>query len=197
MRVGVSVQGGGRSAIAEGVDDLGAAGTGRRSLVSDWWGGDRPGGLTSAVAEPGGEYTGRLAFLNRLGLRRGYQTVTTIDEGGSVFGRFETAAHEKIHSVIGEHLPSVWKAGDRVAGGVPVGAPVKYFEEVLAYGGGRLAAGRVHLAPAAFKEAFGSLSPVEAAYVKLWMQTTAKRAGQGAALTGFALYAGDSRREGE
>ncbi len=48
---------------------------------------------------------------------------------------------------------------------IPVGAPVKYGEEVAAYATGHLAAGRLHGLPLVPIEALGSLSPGERVFV--------------------------------
>lgn len=128
------------------------------------------GGVTEAVGE-GAEYTGKLAPLNKLGLRRGIQTeVTNLDEAGSWFARTDTAAHEGLHKWIAEHLPSVWRAGEASIGPVPIGAPIKYAEEFLAYNVGHGAALRVHgLGVAPVFEALGSLSARERVFVEALM----------------------------
>ena len=59
----------------------------------------------------------------------------------------DTAAHEAVHAAIIRHLPSVYDAGNLRIGSLPIGAPVKYLEEVLAYGVGHLRAGRIHGVP--------------------------------------------------
>jgi hypothetical protein len=101
-------------------------------------------------------------MANRLGLRQGYTSqIQNYDLGGSWFARTDTAAHEGLHSLIGQHLPSVWDAGSLTIGRFPIGAPVKYVEEVAAYGVGHTAAFRFHALPFAPLEAFGSLNAAE------------------------------------
>lgn len=116
------------------------------------------GGATLATGY-GAKYGGKLSWANRLGLRQGYSTtVRNFDAGGSWFARMDTAVHEGFHALVGKHLPSVWKAGDATLFKVPVGAPIKYVEEVFAYAAGHGGAFRFHGIPFAPIEAFGSLS---------------------------------------
>jgi hypothetical protein len=120
------------------------------------------GGVTEAIGY-GAEYSGRLAWANSLGLRQGFQTaVRNFDNAGSWFSRMDTAVHEGFHALVGRHLPTVWRVGDAKLFGVPIGAPVKYSEEVLAYGLGHGGALRFHGIPFAPIEAFASLSKGEA-----------------------------------
>jgi large repetitive protein len=88
--------------------------------------------------------------------------VRNFDAGGSWFARMDTAVHEGFHALVGKHLPSVWKAGDATLFKIPVGAPIKYVEEVFAYAVGRGGALQFHGIPFAPIEAFGSLSRGEA-----------------------------------
>ena len=123
------------------------------------------------LADQGGEtvatgyraaYVGNLAWANRLGLRQGYSTtIRNFDSAGSWFARTDTAVHEGFHALVGKHLPSVWKAGDATLFKIPVGAPIKYVEEVFAYAAGHGAALRLHGIPFAPIEAFGSLTAGE------------------------------------
>lgn len=53
--------------------------------------------------------------------------------------------------------------GDARVARIPVGAPIKYLEEVFAYALGHGAAGRIHGIPFAPLEAFGSLEAGEIA----------------------------------
>ena len=116
------------------------------------------GGMTIPTGM-GAPYTGRLAGLNRLGLRQGISTVIrNLDAGGSWFARVDTAAHEGFHALVGRYLPSIWRAGAFKIGGLPVGAPVKYLHEVAAYAVGHAGALRFHAIPFVPLEAFGSLS---------------------------------------
>ncbi len=156
----------GRAITTEGSEAVAETASSRKSALSDWWSGDRPGGQNDLVpGSSGAPYTGRSSWLNRLGLRQGYETTTTIDPGGSVFGRAETAAHEGFHDAVAKYLPSFRDAGDFAPGGIPVGAGAKFLDETGAYAFGRLAVGRVHLLPAAPFEAFMGLEPAERAVV--------------------------------
>lgn len=85
----------------------------------------------------GAAYGGKLSWANRLGLRQGYSTtIRNFDSAGSWFARTDTAVHEGFHAIVAKHLPSVWKAGDTTLFKIPVGAPIKYVEEVFAYAAG-------------------------------------------------------------
>jgi hypothetical protein len=119
------------------------------------------GGETVATGY-GAAYVGNLAWANRLGLRQGYSTtIRNFDSAGSWFARTDTAVHEGFHALVGKHLPSVWKAGDATLFKIPVGAPIKYVEEVFAYADGHGGALRLHGIPFAPIEAFGSLTAGE------------------------------------
>ena len=120
------------------------------------------GGETIAAGY-GEKYTGIFSWVNRLGLRQGFSTtVRNFDAGGSWFAKIDTAVHEGFHALVGKHLPTVWKAGDATLFRIPVGAPIKYVEEVFAYAIGHGGALRFHGIPFAPLEAFGSLSRGEA-----------------------------------
>ena len=58
--------------------------------------------------------------------------------------RLDTAAHESFHAFIYKHLPSIADAGTARLGSLPIGAPVRYLEEVIAYSIGHLRVGRIH-----------------------------------------------------
>jgi hypothetical protein len=142
-------------------DDI--AGVGARRSVGDWWRFRADLGGETVPMGFGAPYTGSLAPLNRLGLREGYSTVVhNFDAAGSWFARTDTAVHEGFHALVAQHLPSVWRMGDLTIGRLPIGAPIKYVEEVLAYGIGHAGSFRIHAIPFAPLEAFGSLSRAEA-----------------------------------
>jgi hypothetical protein len=151
----------GREAFESGLRNapVNAATRGKSSGWFDFWA-DR-GGVTEAVSY-GSKYGGNLHWANKLGLRQGYETVVkNFDAAGTWFARTDTAVHEGFHALVGRHFPTIWKLGDSKLLGVPIGAPVKYMEEVLAYGLGRGASLRLHGVPLAPLEAFGSLSRAE------------------------------------
>ncbi|WP_339748326.1 hypothetical protein, partial [uncultured Rubinisphaera sp.] len=147
------------------VDD---ATTGRQS--SSWlnfWG--DLGGETIPIRNVGDNYTGNLEWLNKLGLRQGYSThIINDDIGGSWFAKMDTQAHEGFHAVVARHLPSVWDICDARFMSIPVGAPVKYLEEVIAYSIGHGAALRFHGIPFSPIEAFGSLTRSEGIYTAMF-----------------------------
>ncbi len=87
-------------------------------------------------------------------------TVQNFDVPGT-FGYLDTAVHEGFHALLGKYVPSVFDIGNLSIGRFPVGPPVKYLEEVAAYGLGRLFSGRIHAVPLAPIEAFGSLESDE------------------------------------
>lgn len=110
----------------------------------------------------GATYGGNLSWANRLGLRQGYSTtIRNFDSGGSWFARTDTAVHEGVHALVAKHLPSVWNAGDATLFKIPVGAPIKYVEEVFAYAAGHGGALRFHGIPFTPIEGFGSLTAGE------------------------------------
>jgi hypothetical protein len=82
------------------------------------------------------------------------------DRPGTV-GHLDTEAHEGFHELVAKHLPSVSDAGDLKIKNIPIGAPIKYLEEVGAYTTGHLATGRLHGVPFAPLEAFTSLQKSE------------------------------------
>ena len=139
-----------------------SADAGSRGKFMDWfnpWG--DLGGQTTITGQ-GASYTGRLAWLNKLGLRQGMVPhIQNYDAGGHWAARLDTQAHEGVHAILARYVPSVWKAGDATVAGVPVGAPVKYLEEVVAYSVGHIASARIHAVPFAPVEAFGSLTAAE------------------------------------
>jgi hypothetical protein len=135
-----------------------------RGRIGDWFNFFKDQGGRTIPVGKGSPYEN--GFANGLGLRQGYRSVIeNKDIAGSWFARTDTAAHERFHSVIGQHLPSIWDVGDLTVGGVPVGAPIKYLEEVGAYGVGHAAAFRFHAIPFAPLEAFGSLNTASERWV--------------------------------
>jgi hypothetical protein len=70
----------------------------------------------------------------------------------------DTAAHEGLHALVGRRIPVITALGDAKVLKIPVGAPIKYVEEVAAYATGHLAAGRLHGLPFVPLEAFASLT---------------------------------------
>ncbi len=132
-----------------------------KGFFSFW---DDIGGRTTQVSS-GAPYTGKLSWLNRLGLRQGISTkITNLDKAGSWFARTDTAFHEGFHALVGKHLPSVWRLGNLRLGRIPIGAPVKYLHEVGAYAIGHAGALRIHGVPFAPLEAFQSLTFAESAF---------------------------------
>jgi len=107
-----------------------------------WWLGDR-GGSTTFTRIPGS--------LN-------FNTAVQNFEAAGTWAFRDTAAHEGFHALIGRRAGWITRAGDFTIRGVPVGAPVKWAEEVFAYGIGHANALRVHAIPFAPLEAFGSMS---------------------------------------
>ncbi|MEL7483805.1 MAG: RHS repeat-associated core domain-containing protein [Planctomycetota bacterium] len=179
----------------------GTALLGRSMLIGETASGSSAAGTTSRLkwfsfwADQGGEttlsnyglkYQGRLSFLNRLGLRQGYQASIINDDlkaGRSWFAIQDTKWHENFHALVGRHVPSITRAGDFRAGSVPLGAPVKFLEETAAYAVGHASALRLHAVP---------LAPVEA-FVTLEAGEMAVTVGTGAAVGGgFYLWQGSS-----
>ncbi|MFO0761893.1 MAG: hypothetical protein U0359_35960 [Byssovorax sp.] len=119
--------------------------------------------------------------MNRFGLRQGFQTtITNLDATSGGAAAIDTAAHEGFHALVARHIPTIWKMGDAQVGVIPIGAPVKYLEEVAAYGVGHVAALRPHGVIVAPIEAFRSLKTAEQA------TTLGTMAIGGAA--GYAIY---------
>jgi len=87
-------------------------------------------------------------------------SVTNFEMPGTAAWR-DTAAHEGFHALVARRASVVTWMGDLSIGSVPVGAPVKYAEETIAYATGHVAGGRLHGVVAAPLEAFGSLSRAE------------------------------------
>jgi hypothetical protein len=144
--------------LPQAVPVTGAQSRAKSGWINFW---DDVGGETIPI-DYGAKYTGKLSWADRLGLKQGYSTVVRNDDvSGSWFARMDTAVHEGFHALVGKHLPSVWDAGDATFLTIPVGAPIKYVEEVFAYAVGHGSAFRFHAIPLAPIEAFGSLSPKE------------------------------------
>jgi RHS repeat-associated protein len=117
----------------------------------------QPLGWTSQNPVPWGRWP--LTYLNRFGLTA-YNPAVTNNTVGAV-GFADTAAHEGFHALVGQYAPFIWWGGDATIGDVPIGAPVKWAEETVAYGTGHFAAGRYIGVPLAPIEAFASLTPGE------------------------------------
>jgi large repetitive protein len=98
-----------------------------------------------------------LTYLNNFGLSA-YNPVVTNNTVGAV-GFTDTAWHEGFHALVGRFAPFVWWGGDATIGNVPIGAPILWGEETVAYATGHAAAGRLIGVPLAPIEAFASLTP--------------------------------------
>ncbi len=124
---------------------------GVRRKFSEWanWRGDK-GGVTKIVRQ-----------INTSTWWPRFQTVVKNFEIPGTWAFRDTAAHEGFHALLARYAGIVWKAGDARLGPIPIGAPVKYVEEVAAYAIGHSAALRIHAVPLAPLEAFGSLSRAE------------------------------------
>jgi hypothetical protein len=128
----------------------------RSYSVQEWlnvWGDQ--GGVTNFRNSPWTRWP--LTYLNRWTGLQALDTQVTIYDAPGTFGYLDTAAHEGFHSLVGQYLPFITRAGNLTLGGVPIGAPVIYVEEVAAYSIGHIAAGRIFAVPLAPLEAFGSL----------------------------------------
>jgi RHS repeat-associated protein len=94
-----------------------------------------------------------------------FNTNVTNNDLPGTWGYLDTAAHEGFHAGIGRYAGIITLAGDARLGPIPIGAPVKYLEEVFAYSIGHGAALRFHGIPLAPIEAYGSLSRSEGLFV--------------------------------
>ena len=146
LGIGVDV---GKAALKNSDEAAGAATRTRRKFSEwVWWGGDQ-GGVTKFIPIPGS---------------KNFQTVVqNLDTPGTWAFR-DTAAHEGFHALIGRHAGWITSAGDFTIRGIPVGAPIKWAEETLAYAIGHANALRLHAIPLAPLEAFGSMSGKEALF---------------------------------
>lgn len=98
--------------------------------------------------------------MNRLTNRRFFNRYDPIVRNFNVPGTVayrDTAVHEGAHMFIGKWLPIIWDMGEARFLGIPVGAPVHYVEELIAYSAGHLATGRIHALPFVPYEALISL----------------------------------------
>ena len=64
--------------------------------------------------------------------------VNNFEVPGTV-AQLDTAVHEGVHAFVEKRLPLVWDLGAARPFRIPVGAPVAYAEEIVAYSAGRLA----------------------------------------------------------
>lgn len=115
-------------------------------------------GVTTQNPVPWGRWP--LTYLNRFGLTA-YNPAVTNNTVPGTLGFTDTAWHEGFHALVGRYAPFIWWGGDATIGDVPIGAPVKWAEETVAYGTGHFAAGRYIGVPLAPIEAFASLAPGE------------------------------------
>jgi hypothetical protein len=123
-------------------------------------------GVTIAVeGSRGALYTGRLAVLNKLGLRQGYlrSLVVNFDElaGKTAVEIAETEAHEGFHVLVNRYWPNLRDAARFRPGGVPVTAPLKFLEESVAYSTGYVRSGQYLMTPLGPVAAPWSLSAAE------------------------------------
>jgi len=76
-----------------------------------------------------------------------YLPGTRIEDRPGTIAYLDSVAHESVHRFVIKHLPSVHDLGNLRVADVPLGASIKYLEEVVAYGVGHLRVGRVHGVP--------------------------------------------------
>jgi hypothetical protein len=106
--------------------------------------------------------------MNRLTNRSFFNRYNPIVHNFEVRGTvayLDTAVHEGVHAFIGRRMPIIWDLGEARFFGIPVGAPVAYVEELVAYSAGHLATGRIHALPFVPFEALASLTPGQQAVV--------------------------------
>jgi len=105
---------------------------------------DGPGGSTISTRLPGWWPRYQVTVYN-------YEQPGTVDW-------WEAAAHEGVHALLSKYAGPIKWLGGLMLGPIPVGAPIRYAEEVVAYSIGHLAVGRLHLVPVTPIEAFWSLT---------------------------------------
>ena len=111
---------------------------------------------------------GGVTEINPLTNRRFFNSYNPIVHNFEVRGTvayLDTAVHEGVHAFIGRRMPIIWDLGEARFFGIPVGAPVAYVEELVAYSFGHLATGRIHALPFVPIEALASLTPGQQAVV--------------------------------
>ena len=119
-----------------------------------WWRDE--GGWTAKVSDDGlSYYSGPKRWL------KGYRSTIRnydADLGSSWASIRDTHYHEAFHAFIMKYLPAYSNLAHMKLGPVPVGAPLRYLDEVGAYTFGHLMTGRLHAIPFAPVEAIGSLT---------------------------------------
>jgi RHS repeat-associated protein len=119
-----------------------------------WWRDE--GGWAAKVSDDGlSYYSGPKRWL------KGYRSTIRnydADLGSSWASIRDTHYHEAFHAFIMKYLPAYSNLAHMKLGPVPVGAPLRYLDEVGAYTFGHLMTGRLHAIPFAPVEAIGSLT---------------------------------------
>ena len=91
-----------------------------------------------------GGYTRAFKVADRKLIGPKYLPGTIINDKLGTTAYLDTKAHEAVHRFVIRHLPFFHDLGNLRIANVPIGAPVKYIEEVVAYGVGHARAGRIH-----------------------------------------------------